>query len=110
MPSYVILRLLLASTLVAQLPAGRTKSVNPADDEGLQNALASARASGLPHRILLADQIDWMIEDGRFDDPADFKIGARAVLRHSDFSTDLVLGELYLLMRQQPALDDLLDG
>ncbi len=110
MPSYVILRLLLANLLVAQVPAGSAKSVNPADDEGLQSALAGARASGLPHRMLLADQIDWMIEDGKFDDPADFKIGVRAVLRHSDFSTDLVLGELYLRMLQQPAMDDLLDG
>lgn len=110
MPSYVILRLLLASILVAQVPAGRAKSVNPADDEGLQSSLAAARKSGLPHLMLLADHIGWMIEDGKFDDPDDFRIGVRAVLRHSDFSTDLVLGELYLRMLQQHVMDDLLDG
>ncbi len=110
MPSYVILRLLLASTLVAQVPAGKPKSVNPADDDQLQSSLAAARNSGLPHLMLLADHIGWMIEDGKFDDPADFKIGVRAVFRHSDFSTDLVLGELYLRMLQQPVMDDLLDG
>ncbi|MCH8964346.1 MAG: hypothetical protein IIB58_05255, partial [Planctomycetes bacterium] len=110
MPSYVILRLLLASILVAQVPAGRAKSVNPADDDQLQSMLAAARDSGLPHLMLLADQIGWMIEDGKFDDPADFKIGVRAVFRHSDFSTDLVLGELYLRMLQQPVMDDLFGG
>ncbi len=110
MSSYVILRLLLAGAFLAQVPAGKAKSVNPADDDRLQSSLAAARNSGLPHLMLLADQIGWMIEDGKFDDPADFKIGVRAVLRHSDFSTDLVLGELYLRMLQQPAMDDLLDG
>ena len=96
MSSCVILRLLLMGFLVAQVPAGRVKSVNPADDEQLQSSLAAARNSGLPHLMLLADHIGWMIEDGKFDDPADFKIGVRAVFRHGDFSTDLVLGELYL--------------
>ncbi|MCH8054302.1 MAG: hypothetical protein IH895_09590 [Planctomycetes bacterium] len=110
MPSYVILRLLLASILVAQVPAGKAKSANPADDDQLQSMLAAARNSGLPHLMLLADQIGWMIEDGKFGDPADFKIGVQATLRYSDFSTDLVLGELYLRMLQQPAMDDLLDG
>ncbi|MCH8968290.1 MAG: hypothetical protein IIA66_04130 [Planctomycetes bacterium] len=110
MPSYLILRLLLASILAAQVPAGRAKSVNPADDDQLQSMLAAARDSGLPHLMLLADHIGWMIEDGKFDDPADFKIGVRAVFRYSDFSTDRVLGELYLRMLQQPAMDDLLDG
>ena len=110
MPSYVILRLLLASILVAQVPAGKAESANPADDDQLQSSLAAARNSGLPHLMLLADQIGWMIEDGKFGDPADFKIGVQATLRYSDFSTDLVLGELYLRMLQQPVMDDLLDG
>ena len=110
MASTLILRLLLAGLLLSQVPGARGRSLNLAEDEELQAALGQARASGLPHRMLLADHIDSIIEDRDFEDAAAFKTGVQAVLRHSDFSTDRVLGELYLRMLQQHVKDDILDG
>ncbi len=89
--------------------ARATPPLNLADDAGLQTALEQARASGLPHRILLADHIESIIEDKRYDDAKAFRTGLMAVLRHSNFSTDLALGELYLRMLQQHVKDDILD-
>jgi len=110
MPSYVILRILLVSTLVAQVPAGRAKSVKPADDEGLQAILARARSSSVARHRLLALQIDNIIEAERFDDAGFFKLGTMTVLKHCDSASDPILDEMYLRMLQQPALNDMSDG
>ena len=110
MTNLVLVMMLAAGVVPAQGPALKSKTTDPADDADLQAALAQAGASGLPHRMLLVEHIDSIIEDRKFDDPTAFKIGVMAVLRHSDFSKDLVLGELYLRMLQQHVKDDILDN
>lgn len=110
MTNLLLVMMFVAGVAPAQGPALKSKTTEPADDAPLQAALAQAAASGLPHRMLLAEHIDSIIEDRKFDDPTAFKIGVMAVLRHSDFSKDLVLGELYLRMLQQHVKDDILDN
>lgn len=110
MAHLLLARLIMAGLLISQVPGPTSKRSSLADDPELQAALSQARASGLPHRMLLAEHIENIIEDGKYDDAKAFKTGVQSVLRHSDFSRDLVLGELYLRMLQQQVKDDVLDG
>lgn len=110
MTEWLHIMMILATTVAVQEPTTIPAPAGLAADTGLQEALGQARASGLPHRMLLAEHIDTLIEEKKYEREEEFKIGAMAVLRHSDFSKDLVLGELYLRMLQQTVIDDVLDG
>ncbi len=93
----------------AQDPAGQPPAVI-AEDPALTDALRSAWQSGLPHRELLAQQIVTIATVGSLVEAPEFRSGARAVLRHSDFSRDRTLGEMYLRLVQRPARDQVVAG
>lgn len=108
----VVVLLALPSSARAQTPTSAPSSPakTSAASAALRGYIEQAYDSGLPHRILLAGAVERIVEEQEIADPQRFGIGAASVFRHGDFTSDLLLGELYLRLLQQPVLDDLLDS